>query len=82
MDPQYVDYHVTTHMIYIGPHNCLDVHCIFQMCPHLAAISIHGDMAQERRSEILEGFREGKYSVIVATGILARGLDLKNVQQV
>ena len=39
-------------------------------------------MAQERRSQILTGFLEGKYSAIVATGVLARGLDLKNVQQV
>ena len=39
-------------------------------------------MAQDRRSQILKGFLEGKYSAIVATGVLARGLDLKNVQQV
>ena len=55
---------------------------ILQRCPHLACVGIHGDMAQQRRSEILKGFLEGKYSAIVATGVLARGLDLKNVQQV
>ena len=57
-------------------HDCL------QRCPHVASVGIHGDMSQERRSQILTGFLEGKYSVIVATGVLSRGLDLKNVQQV
>ena len=48
----------------------------------MATVGIHGDMAQERRSQILAGFLEEKYSAVVATGVLARGLDLKNVQQV
>ena len=39
-------------------------------------------MTQERRSMILREFLEGRHSVIVATGILARGLDLINVEQV
>ena len=39
-------------------------------------------MAQERRSGILQGFLEGKYSVVVATGVLARGIDLMHVRQV
>lgn len=38
-------------------------------------------MAQERRSAILHGFLEGKYHIVVGTGVLARGLDLVNVQQ-
>ena len=48
----------------------------------MATVGIHGDMSQERRSQILAGFLEGKYSAVVATGVLARGLDLKNVHQV
>ncbi|CAI8006463.1 Probable ATP-dependent RNA helicase DDX59 [Geodia barretti] len=55
---------------------------INKRCPHVATVGIHGDMAQERRSQILAGFLEEKYSAVVATGVLARGLDLKNVQQV
>ena len=55
---------------------------LLQRCPHVATVGIHGDMTQERRSQILSGFLEGKYSAVVATGVLARGLDLKNVQQV
>ena len=55
---------------------------LFQSCNHLSAVGIHGDMAQERRSAILHGFLEGKYHIVVGTGVLARGLDLVNVQQV
>ena len=39
-------------------------------------------MAQERRSEIVQGCLEGKYSVVVATNVLGRGVDLVNVKQV
>ena len=52
------------------------------MHPHLSAVGIHGDMAQERRSEIVRGCLEGKYSVVVATNVLGRGLDLVTVRQV
>jgi ATP-dependent RNA helicase DDX59 len=48
----------------------------------IAAIAIHGEMEQERRSTILKDFLNGRYQVIVATGVLARGLDLTHVQQV
>lgn len=48
----------------------------------MAAIALHGEMEQERRSAILSGFLAGKYEAIVATGVLARGLDLHNVKQV
>ena len=53
-----------------------------QTRPHLSTVGIHGDMAQERRSEILSGCLEGKYSVVVATNVLGRGLDLVSVKQV
>lgn len=48
----------------------------------IAAVAIHGEMAQERRSFILTGISDGRYEVVVATGILARGLNLRKVQQV
>uniref|UniRef100_A0A1X7TXZ4 RNA helicase n=1 Tax=Amphimedon queenslandica TaxID=400682 RepID=A0A1X7TXZ4_AMPQE len=48
----------------------------------VAAIALHGEMEQERRSAILSGFLAGKYEAVVATGVLARGLDLHNVKQI
>ena len=51
------------------------------MCD-IPTIALHGEMLQERRSAILKGFLDGRYQVIVSTGVLARGLDLNNVKQV
>ena len=48
----------------------------------MTAIALHGDMVQERRSAVLQGFLEGKHMCVVATGVLGRGLDLVNVTQV
>ncbi|MEN8160013.1 MAG: DEAD/DEAH box helicase [Myxococcota bacterium] len=38
---------------------------------------IHGNRSQRQRSEALEGFRKGRYRVLVATDIAARGIDLE-----
>ncbi len=37
---------------------------------------IHGGRSQAQRTEALDGFRKGRYSVLVATDIAARGLDV------
>lgn len=57
--------------------------CVWQSCiPAATAVGLHGDMVQERRSEILQEFLEGKHSVLVATNVLGRGIDLFSVRQV
>lgn len=43
---------------------------------------MHGDMAQERRTAVVEGLLDGRYSVVVTTNVLGRGVDLSTVQQV
>jgi len=40
---------------------------------------IHGDKSSGERSRALEGFKEGKIRVLVATDIAARGLDIPNL---
>jgi len=37
---------------------------------------IHGNRSQNQRTEALEGFKSGKYRVLVATDIAARGIDI------
>ncbi len=46
------------------------------------AIAIHGDLRQTTRERNLDRFREGKVSVLVATEVAARGLDVENVTHV
>lgn len=43
---------------------------------------IHGDLPQSQRQRALEGFRSGKYQVLVATDVAARGLDVDDVSHV
>ncbi|KAG0019713.1 DEAD (Asp-Glu-Ala-Asp) box polypeptide 59 [Entomortierella chlamydospora] len=52
-------------------------HVIQVKCPGITAVSMHGEKEQEERSAILKSFMDGTAQVIVATGLLARGLDLK-----
>jgi len=43
---------------------------------------IHGNRSQSQRVRSLEGFRAGKYRVLVATDIAARGVDVEGVTDV
>ncbi len=44
--------------------------------------SLHSDRSQNQRQSALRGFKEGKYQVMVATDIAARGLDIESVSHV
>merc|ERR1719237_1866809 len=41
--------------------------------------SIHGDKDQRQRDEALNGLKQGRIKVLVATDVAARGLDIKGV---
>ena len=43
---------------------------------------IHGNRSQKQRTEALAGFKAGRYRVIVATDILARGIDVESLDHV
>jgi ATP-dependent RNA helicase RhlE len=44
--------------------------------------ALHADRTQEQRRAAVEGFRGGKYKVLVATDIAARGLDIDGIHTV
>ena len=44
-----------------------------------SAEPLHGDYTQARREQVLESFREGKYDLMIATELAARGLDIEDV---
>jgi ATP-dependent RNA helicase RhlE len=46
------------------------------------AAMIHGDRSQSQRNNALNGFHEGRYQVLVATDIAARGLHVDDVAHV
>jgi len=43
---------------------------------------MHGDIAQHMRELTLEGFKRGRFQVLVATDVASRGLDIPNVDLV
>ena len=48
----------------------------------LCAKAIHGDLEQRERDEALILFSNGSLSILVATDVAARGLDIKDLQMV
>ncbi|TXT15809.1 hypothetical protein VHUM_00312 [Vanrija humicola] len=44
--------------------------------------SLHSDKEKEQRDEILDGFRNGKTKVLITTNVLARGIDIQQVNMV
>lgn len=44
--------------------------------------ALQGNMTQNRRQEALNGFRDGKYDILVATDIAARGIDVTDISHV
>jgi superfamily II DNA/RNA helicase len=48
----------------------------------IPAVPIHGDLRQTAREKNLDRFREGKATVLVATEVAARGLDVTGVTHV
>lgn len=47
-----------------------------------SAAEIHSDRSLNQRREALEGFKSGKYKVLVATDIAARGIDVTGIELV
>ena len=48
----------------------------------LPAVALQGNMSQVQRDRAMQGFRDGKFNVLVATDIVARGIDVASVSHV
>lgn len=48
----------------------------------IKAGSIHGDRSQDERNKALNAFKTGQIPVIVATNVIARGIDIKDVSMI
>jgi len=48
----------------------------------IKCIALHADRTMDQRRQAVEGFRGGKYKVLVATDIAARGLDIDGIHTV
>jgi ATP-dependent RNA helicase DeaD len=43
---------------------------------------LHGDMRQSARNEVMQGYRKGKFQILLATDVAARGIDVDDVEAV
>jgi ATP-dependent RNA helicase DeaD len=43
---------------------------------------MHGDLPQSLRNRIMQGFRDGKITHLVATDVVGRGIDVRNISHV
>ena len=50
---------------------------VVQGCTHVfhVAAALQGNMAQNRRQQAIDGFRTGRFDILVATDIASRGID-------
>jgi ATP-dependent RNA helicase RhlE len=62
-------------------HGARKITRVLKKIRHTAA-EIHSDRSLAQRREALDGFKSGKYRVLVATDIAARGLDVKGIELV
>jgi len=46
------------------------------------ATSLHGNLSQGKRQQALDGFRNGRHKILVATDIAARGIDVARISHV
>jgi ATP-dependent RNA helicase RhlE len=46
------------------------------------AAALHGNLSQSNRRKAMDGFRSGRYKILVATDVAARGIDVRGVSHV
>ena len=44
--------------------------------------TLHGDVPQKKRNQIMQGYKRGKFPILVCTDVAARGIDVDDVEAV
>lgn len=66
-------------MIFLNHKRAVDNLCKLLERIDVRAATLHGGKTQESRERALNGFKEGKYDVLVCTNLAARGIDVYGV---
>eukprot|EP00035_Acanthoeca_spectabilis_P034537 m.29574 g.29574 ORF g.29574 m.29574 type:complete len:550 (-) comp6716_c0_seq1:1430-3079(-) len=61
---------------------CARLETTLQRRGYPGAAAIHGDLSQDRRTQILDGFKDGSIRIMIATDVAARGLDVPALKYV
>src|SRR5207249_5014397 len=49
---------------------------------HKHTATMHGDLEQSQRERIMQGFRDGNITYLVATDVVGRGIDVTNISHI
>ena len=49
---------------------------------HIQVATIHGDLSQHKRQQNLREFKQGKFPLLLATNVAARGIHIENISHV
>ncbi|KAI8389500.1 P-loop containing nucleoside triphosphate hydrolase protein [Blakeslea trispora] len=69
-------------LIFVETKRMADILSDFLIHHRFPATFIHGDRSQREREYALDAFRQGRATIMVATAVAARGLDIPNVTHV
>jgi len=78
----YGDMSVTQSIVYCNSRQKVDWLAREMQAEDFTCSCIHGDLAQEERDIVMREFRSGSSRVLIATDILARGIDVQQVSLV
>lgn len=69
-------------IVFVNSRQAADTLDDFLYNMNLPVTSIHSDRTQVEREAAMRAFRAGKAPILVATGVTARGIDVRNVMHV
>lgn len=71
-----------TSMVFCNTKKMVDELTEFLVLNGIRAEGIHGDMKQLQRTSVMNSFKKGRISVLVATDVAARGIDVNGIDAV
>lgn len=77
-----VNYNYNSSMIFCNTKKMVDELTESLLNKGFKAVGIHGDMKQNQRTSVMNSFKSGKTSILVATDVAARGIDVSGVDAV
>ncbi|MBC8309441.1 MAG: DEAD/DEAH box helicase [Phycisphaerales bacterium] len=87
-DKQRLLFHLLTHeeaamtLIFCKTKATVDKLTKFLTKKDIDAAAIHGDLQQSKRNSVMQQLRDGKLSVLIASDLASRGIDVENITHV
>ena len=73
---------VTQAIIYANTRRKVEIISEYMISKNFTVSQIHGDMDAREREQVMKEFRAGKSRILIATDIIARGIDIQQVSLV